>query len=90
VIGATLSHFRITAKLGEGRMGEVYRAENLELRRPVAIKVLEVGLAIAEALVAAHEKSIVHRDLKPANVMLTCDGRINVLDFGLAGPGALL
>jgi eukaryotic-like serine/threonine-protein kinase len=153
MIGRTLSHYRITAALGAGGMGEVYRATDAHLGRDVAIKVLppevakdperlgrfrreaqllaalnhpnvaaiygleeadgkpflalelvegedlkerlsrgaipveealEIGKQVAEALEEAHNKGIVHRDLKPANVKLAPDGKVKVLDFGLA------
>jgi serine/threonine protein kinase len=151
--GARLGSYDVTALLGAGGMGEVYRARDRRLKREVAIKVLPeafardaerlarfereaqalaslnhpnigsiyelaqiqsshflvlelvegqtladrlahgsialpeaLGIArqIIEALDAAHEKGIVHRDLKPGNVMLTSDGGVKVLDFGLA------
>jgi len=159
MIGKQLTHLRITAKLGEGGMGEVYRAEDSRLKRDVAVKVLpaetaatperlerfqreaeavaainhpnivtihaveratieetgetvhfivmelvegatldrlltetgvpleklfDIAVPLADALTAAHERGITHRDLKPANVMVSSEGRVKVLDFGLA------
>src|SRR6516165_4700635 len=152
-IGSQLGSHEITALLGKGGMGEVYRARDLKLKREVAIKILpdefsrdadrvsrfqreaevlaslnhpniaaiydleeasgsrylvlelvegetladriargpipvEEALAdakkICEALETAHERGVIHRDLKPANVKINSEGKVKVLDFGLA------
>ena len=153
MIGTRLGPYEITAKLGEGGMGEVYRATDTKLKREVAIKVLPAAftedkerlarfereaqllaqlhhpniasifgleesggvtalvmelvdgptlaerlesgplslteslsfaLQIAQALEEAHDKGIVHRDLKPQNIKASSEGKVKVLDFGLA------
>ncbi len=63
--------------------GETLRAR-LDRGRPAEPELLRVGRAVARALAEAHRRGVVHGDLKPANVMVDRDGRVRVLDFGLA------
>ena len=63
--------------------GETLR-EKLEAGPLATRRVIEYSLGIAQGLAAAHDKGIVHRDLKPENVFLMRDGRVKLLDFGLA------
>lgn len=64
--------------------GETLRQEIARGRRPSPPVALQAARDLAAALASAHAKGITHRDLKPENVMRTADGRLKILDFGLA------
>jgi len=92
---ASLNHPNIAAIYGLEQSGDVHYlvlelvpgetlAERIA-RGPIPVdEALEISAQIVEALQEAHEHGIVHRDLKPANIKLTEDGKVKVLDFGLA------
>ncbi len=65
-----------------------YEGETLDKKikdKPLPIDdAIDISIQIAQGLAKAHEKDIVHRDIKPANIMLTSDGVVKILDFGLA------
>ncbi len=92
---AALNHASIAAIYGFHEHGELRflamelvpgedLSERLQIGPVPVSEALDVARQIAEALDAAHEHGIVHRDLKPANIKLTPEGRVKVLDFGLA------
>ena len=92
---ASLNHANIAALYGmeqaDGKhflVMELVEGETLAeriARGPIAAEeALKIAHQVAEALEAAHEKSVIHRDLKPANVKITPEGKVKVLDFGLA------
>jgi serine/threonine protein kinase len=92
---ASLNHPNIAAIYGlEQSEGKSFLVLELVEGRTLADRIrgnpipveesLKLALQIAEALEAAHQKGIIHRDLKPANIKITPDGKVKVLDFGLA------
>src|SRR2546422_6091805 len=92
---AALSHPNIVAVYDIGMhngapyiVSELLQGQTLRQRLfngPLALRqATDCGIQIAQGLVAAHEKRIVHRDLKPENLFITRDGRVKILDFGIA------
>jgi serine/threonine protein kinase/Tfp pilus assembly protein PilF len=85
-VGKEDGAFYLVTELLEGKtLREQLQGVPMNWRRAV-----EIGAEVAEGLSAAHAKFIVHRDLKPENVFLTTNGRVKILDFGLAQTDPLL
>src|ERR1700720_3007315 len=79
-IGASEGSPYVVSELLEGEtLRERLRSGAIPVR-----KTLEYAMQVAHGLAAAHEKGIIHRDLKPENLFVTKDGRVKILDFGLA------
>lgn len=88
---AALNHPNIVAVHDVGRqdgiayiVSELIDGVTLRGATPSSREILRIGAQIADGLAAAHAAGITHRDLKPDNVMLTHDGRVKILDFGIA------
>jgi len=77
------SHEEIVYLVSELLEGQTL-SDRIAARPFPARKAIEIAIQIAQGLAAAHDKGIVHRDLKPDNLFLTRDGRVKILDFGLA------
>ncbi len=73
----------VTELLEGGTIRSLLRDNGTSVRVPIR-KAVDYGIQIANGLAAAHERGIVHRDLKPENLFITRDGRVKILDFGIA------
>ena len=88
---AALNHPNIVAVYDVGSeegvlyiVTELVEGDSLAGARTGIRKAIDIAVQIARGLAAAHEAGIVHRDLKPSNVILARDGRVKLLDFGVA------